>query len=40
MDNGEIKRAMTCQEYIDDLADRLNEAQKQAKLNPLSTLVC
>ena len=22
------------QEYIDDLADRLNEAEKQAKLNP------
>ena len=24
----------TAQEYIDDLADRLNEAEKQAKLNP------
>ena len=24
----------TTQEYIDDLADRLNEAEKQAKLNP------
>lgn len=24
----------TTQEYLDDLADRLNEAEKQAKLNP------
>ena len=24
----------TTQEYIDDLADKLNEAEKQAKLNP------
>ena len=24
----------TTQEYIDNLADRLNEAEKQAKLNP------
>ena len=24
----------TTQEYIDELADRLNEAEKQAKLNP------
>ena len=24
----------TTQEYIDDLADRLNETEKQAKLNP------
>ena len=24
----------TTQEYIDDLADRINEAEKQAKLNP------
>lgn len=24
----------TAQEYIDDLADRFNEAQKQAELNP------
>jgi len=24
----------TTQEYIDDLADRFNEAQKQAELNP------
>ena len=24
----------TAQEYLDDLADRLNEAEKQAKLNP------
>ena len=24
----------TAQEYLDDLADRFNEAEKQAKLNP------